>query len=104
MNHTINPASRAPNVQPTASLEAAGFWRQSPFYLEGFSGCKREEGEGVFGRTPLSSQTGVALDGLVREVDLQLEPHVALRVLLLRRAGQGHLDAAAAQRGTKTRF
>lgn len=104
MNHTINPGSRAPNVQPTASLEAAGFWPQLPFYLEGFSGCKREEGEGVFGWTPLSGQTGVTLDGLVREVDLQLEPHVALRVLLLRRAGQGHLDAAAAQRGTRTRF
>lgn len=43
--------------------------------------------------SPLPGQTGVSLDGLVHEVDLQLEPHVAFRVLFLWRTGQGHLDA-----------
>lgn len=44
--------------------------QRSCVYLEGFSGCKRKEGEGVFSWTPLPSQAGVALDGLIHEVDL----------------------------------
>ena len=62
-------------------------------HLEGLSRGEGEVGQGVLRRTPLPSQTGVPLDGFIREADFQLEAHVALWLLLLGGAGHDHLHA-----------